>query len=61
MQDVEGELAAEEAVVAVRVTAELLRDEVVLGAELDLEGPRRDLLAGLHLVRKLLGGRRENA
>ena len=53
MQDVEGELAAQEAVVAVRVALELLGDQVVLGAELDLQGPRLDLLAGLHLVRQL--------
>mmetsp|Transcript_13491 Transcript_13491/g.60611 ORF Transcript_13491/g.60611 Transcript_13491/m.60611 type:complete len:275 (-) Transcript_13491:10-834(-) len=52
VQDVEGELAAQEAVVAVRVALELLGDQVVLGAELDLQGPRLDLLAGLHLVRQ---------
>ena len=46
-------LAAQEAVVAVRVALELLGDQVVLGAELDLQGPRLDLLAGLHLVRQL--------
>ena len=38
---------------AVRVALELLGDQVVLGAELDLQGPRLDLLAGLHLVRQL--------